>query len=208
MVRKNGSVLRQDEYVTPFEEYWTFGRHEGRWKLKEVLPPARGQFRFGQEGTFRRKVWNEFRFQARWRSSDSVSASDATTIRVPDAFTGGGASEGYEDEKGRLSEVIGVLNERFGMNLDEADKLYFAPCLPADWKGFKVDYRYHETTYHIEVVRPQPGESQAAVITVDGTPRPVPARYAIGRFMRPPAPLATAGRHARPCGSPPLGPPP
>ena len=41
VIRQNGSVLRQDEYVTPFEEYWTFGRHEGQWKLKEVLPPAR-----------------------------------------------------------------------------------------------------------------------------------------------------------------------
>lgn len=47
--RKHGSVLRQDEYVTPFEEYWTFGRHEGQWKLKEVLPPARGQQLVGAE---------------------------------------------------------------------------------------------------------------------------------------------------------------
>jgi hypothetical protein len=29
--------------VTPFEEYWTFGRQDDRWKLKEVLPPARGK---------------------------------------------------------------------------------------------------------------------------------------------------------------------
>ena len=39
-----GDKLRdQQEYVTPFEEYWTFGRLENQWKLKEVLPPATGK---------------------------------------------------------------------------------------------------------------------------------------------------------------------
>jgi hypothetical protein len=28
---------------TLFGEYWTFGRLDERWKLKEVLPPARGK---------------------------------------------------------------------------------------------------------------------------------------------------------------------
>jgi len=35
--------LSEQKYVTPFEEYWTFGRLDDRWKLKEVLPPARGK---------------------------------------------------------------------------------------------------------------------------------------------------------------------
>jgi predicted lipid-binding transport protein (Tim44 family) len=33
----------QQEYVTPFEEYWTFGRLDHQWKLKEVLPPGAGK---------------------------------------------------------------------------------------------------------------------------------------------------------------------
>lgn len=41
--RQNQVVLSQDEYVRPFEEYWTFGRLDGQWKLKEVLPPSAGQ---------------------------------------------------------------------------------------------------------------------------------------------------------------------
>lgn len=41
------------------------------------------------------------------------------------SFTGGDGIETTEEEKGRLSEVIEILNERFGMDLDEADKLYF-----------------------------------------------------------------------------------
>ena len=35
--------MKAQEYVTPFEEYWTFGRLDGQWKLKEVLPPGRGE---------------------------------------------------------------------------------------------------------------------------------------------------------------------
>ena len=49
ILRKNGQVTSQDEYVTPFEEYWTFGRLDRQWKLKEVLPPSRGQLEAEQE---------------------------------------------------------------------------------------------------------------------------------------------------------------
>jgi predicted lipid-binding transport protein (Tim44 family) len=41
--RKAQMVLSEQQYVTPFEEYWTFGRLDKVWKLKEVLPPARGE---------------------------------------------------------------------------------------------------------------------------------------------------------------------
>ena len=40
---RGGVTLVEDPYVAPFEEYWTFGRLDGQWKLKEVLPAAKGQ---------------------------------------------------------------------------------------------------------------------------------------------------------------------
>lgn len=43
IVRKGEKVVSEQQYVTPFEEYWVFGRLDGQWKLKEVLPPGRGQ---------------------------------------------------------------------------------------------------------------------------------------------------------------------
>jgi predicted lipid-binding transport protein (Tim44 family) len=49
VLRRHGSVVRQDEYVAPFEEYWTFGRLDGAWKLKQVLPPGKGREAVGQE---------------------------------------------------------------------------------------------------------------------------------------------------------------
>jgi hypothetical protein len=49
VVRKGDRITSHQEYVTPFEEYWTFGRLDSRWKLKEVLPPGRGKKMMAQE---------------------------------------------------------------------------------------------------------------------------------------------------------------
>jgi cyclic beta-1,2-glucan synthetase len=38
----------------------------------------------------------------------------------------------------------------------EVDKLFFKPCLPEEWKGFTLHYRYRETVYHIEVLTQGP----------------------------------------------------
>jgi predicted lipid-binding transport protein (Tim44 family) len=43
IVRKGHQILSEQQYVTPFEEYWTFGRLDEVWKLKEVVQPARGE---------------------------------------------------------------------------------------------------------------------------------------------------------------------
>jgi hypothetical protein len=43
IIARGDRMFSEQKYVTPFEEYWTFGRQDDRWKLKEVLPPARGK---------------------------------------------------------------------------------------------------------------------------------------------------------------------
>lgn len=43
VVRKQDRVLSEERYVRPFDEHWTFGRLDGKWKLKEVLPPSRAK---------------------------------------------------------------------------------------------------------------------------------------------------------------------
>ena len=52
----------------------------------------------------------------------------------------------------------------------EADRLRIAPCLPPEWNGFSLRYRYRETTYQIEIRRIVEDEADAipAGITVDG----------------------------------------
>ncbi|MCX6545835.1 MAG: cyclic beta 1-2 glucan synthetase [Acidobacteria bacterium] len=47
------------------------------------------------------------------------------------------------------------------------DQLRIAPCLPADWHGFTVHYRYGETVYHV-VVHQTPPATGAERISVDG----------------------------------------
>jgi cellobiose phosphorylase len=56
-----------------------------------------------------------------------------------------------------------------GLKLD-ADRLRFAPCLPAEWKTFKVHYRYRETVYHITVLQMSAVKDEITV-TVDGVER-------------------------------------
>jgi predicted lipid-binding transport protein (Tim44 family) len=43
VTRADGTETRHDEDVTPYVEFWTFGRRDNAWKLKEVLPAAAGE---------------------------------------------------------------------------------------------------------------------------------------------------------------------
>jgi len=49
IVKRRGEVVHMDEDVVPFDEYLTFGRLDGQWKLKEVMPPAGGAGAVAQE---------------------------------------------------------------------------------------------------------------------------------------------------------------
>jgi predicted lipid-binding transport protein (Tim44 family) len=49
IVRKGGTDVCRQEYVTAFEEYWTFARLVDQWMLREVEPPAEGEQRIRAE---------------------------------------------------------------------------------------------------------------------------------------------------------------
>ena len=59
-----------------------------------------------------------------------------------------------------------ILESLLGLRL-EVDRLRFAPCLPPDWKAFKVHFRYRETVYHIAVSQTSAANAEMSV-TVDG----------------------------------------
>ncbi len=42
IVKRRGTTVHEDADVVPFDEYLTIGRDEGRWKLKEAVPPGSG----------------------------------------------------------------------------------------------------------------------------------------------------------------------
>jgi cellobiose phosphorylase len=58
-----------------------------------------------------------------------------------------------------------VIESLLGMRL-EADRLRIEPCLPADWTGFTVHYRFRETVYHI-AVHQTPPTTGARRLTLD-----------------------------------------
>ena len=58
-----------------------------------------------------------------------------------------------------------IVESLLGLRL-EVDKLYFTPCVPPEWNGFQVHYRYRETIYHIDVLQVS-GSKAATAITMD-----------------------------------------
>jgi cyclic beta-1,2-glucan synthetase len=60
-----------------------------------------------------------------------------------------------------------IIESLLGVRL-EKDKLHFAPCLPADWPGFHLRYRYQETVYDIQVVQHTAPSLARLQIVVDG----------------------------------------
>lgn len=82
--------------------------------------------------------------------------------------TGRGGWTWYTGSAGWMYRLI--VESLLGVRL-EVDKLRFAPCLPSDWKAFKMHYRYRETVYHIAVLQPQTGNGEMSV-TVDGVEQP------------------------------------
>jgi cyclic beta-1,2-glucan synthetase len=93
-----------------------------------------------------------------------VIAADVYSVSP---HTGRGGWTWYTGSAGWMYRLI--TESLLGIRID-VDKLHFNPCLPGDWNSFKVDYRFRETTYHIQVLRSE-SEMQATKITVDGLVR-------------------------------------
>ena len=88
----------------------------------------------------------------------------AADVYAVSPHTGRGGWTWYTGSAGWMYRLI--LESLLGLRL-ETDKLYVKPCLPADWEGFVVHYRYRETFYHIKVLQRHQGEGEGSV-TVDG----------------------------------------
>jgi cyclic beta-1,2-glucan synthetase len=67
--------------------------------------------------------------------------------------TGRGGWSWYTGSAGWMYRL--VIESLLGLRLrtgDEGASLAIAPCVPAHWPSFGVDYRFRETTYRIEVI--------------------------------------------------------
>ena len=89
----------------------------------------------------------------------------ADVYAVP-PHTGRGGWTWYTGSAGWMYRLI--VESLLGLRL-EVDKLRFSPCLPADWKEFKLHYRYRETVYHITFLQITDGEMS---VSLDGADQP------------------------------------
>jgi cyclic beta-1,2-glucan glucanotransferase len=100
-----------------------------------------------------------------YRVEPYVVAADVYSLAP---HTGRGGWTWYTGSAGWLYRLI--VESLLGLRL-EVDRLRFAPCLRADWKAFKVHYRYRETFYHIAVAQTRTADGKSTV-TVDGLEQP------------------------------------
>jgi len=91
----------------------------------------------------------------------------AADVYALSPHTGRGGWTWYTGSAGWMYRLI--VESLLGLRL-EADRLHVAPCLPGDWKAFKVHYKYRDTVYHITVTQAA-DMSVPLTVTVDGTER-------------------------------------
>jgi len=131
------------------------GERERAWELEAMLNPA-----------------------SRARTPEAMAAYGVEPYVVTaDIYsrgsnTGRGGWTWYTGSAGWLYRLI--VESLLGLTR-EHDRLRFAPCLPAEWDGFRMRYTFGATVYEIRV-RQAPAvagsEAAAARVAVDGVARP------------------------------------
>ena len=82
-----------------------------------------------------------------YKAEPYVMAADVYALAP---HTGCGGWTWYTGSAGWMYRLL--VESLLGLRL-EGDKLYLSPCLPADWPGFRVSYRYRSTNYLIVLSR-------------------------------------------------------
>ena len=95
----------------------------------------------------------------------------AADVYAAAPHSGRGGWTWYTGSAGWMYRLI--IESLLGLRLT-AGRLHFEPCLPADWQGFQLRYRYRETTYHISV-RQTSGARAGMTVSVDGAMQSDPA---------------------------------
>jgi cellobiose phosphorylase len=107
------------------------GDHERAWELFGLINPI-------SHGSTPPDI-------ATYRVEPYVVAADVYGVAP---HTGRGGWTWYTGSAGWMYRLI--VESLLGLRL-EVDRLRIQPCLPADWDGFQMHYRYRETFYHITV---------------------------------------------------------
>jgi len=97
---------------------------------------------------------------AMYKVEPYVMAADVYAV-VPHAGRGG-----WTWYTGSAGLIYRLIIESFLGLQQKGDKLKLVPCVPIEWKSFKVHYRYKKTVYHIEVIQKEGAADM--MVTIDG----------------------------------------
>ena len=145
-VRENGGQYTHGAIWTVMA-FAALGDSRRAWELFDLINPV-------NHASTEAKI-------AMYKVEPYVVAADVYAVAP---HTGRGGWTWYTGSAGWLYRLI--LESLLGLKL-EADRLRFAPCLPAEWETFKLHYRYRETLYHITVLQ-LPGANDATGVVVNG----------------------------------------
>ena len=151
-VRENGGQYTHGA-IWAAMAFAALGQGERAWALLALINPA--HHAATPEG------------MARYKVEPYVMAADVYSVAP---HTGRGGWSWYTGSAGWMYRLIveSLLGLRLVTTGSEAS-LRLAPCLPRDWPGCTVEYRYRETLYVIEMT--QAGEGAGAIdVTLDGEP--------------------------------------
>lgn len=79
--------------------------------------------------------------------------------------TGRGGWTWYTGAAGWMYRL--TVETLLGLHL-EIDHLRITPCVPADWEAYKIDYRYRDTLYHLDIRRLGATWGSVSRLIVDG----------------------------------------
>jgi cellobiose phosphorylase len=103
-----------------------------------------------------------------YKAEPYVIAADVYAVAP---HTGRGGWTWYTGSAGWMYRL--VIESLLGLRRT-ADRLHFAPCLPGDWREFRLRYRYRETLYQIHVRR-EADAGAVMTVSVDGVAQSEPA---------------------------------
>jgi cellobiose phosphorylase len=145
-VRENGGQYTHAA-VWAAMAFARLGDNRRAWELFSMINPVNHARTPGETATYKVEPY--------------VIAADVYAVTP---HTGRGGWTWYTGSAAWMYRLI--LESLLGLIL-EVDKLRFEPCLPADWEGFRMHYRYRETFYHIEVLKGPAGDGGMRV-SLDG----------------------------------------
>jgi cyclic beta-1,2-glucan synthetase len=149
-VRENGGQYTHAAIWTVMA-FAELGDHQRAWELFAMINPI-------NHGSTQRRA-------SIYLVEPYVVAADVYAVPP---HTGRGGWTWYTGSASWMYRLM--IESLLGLHL-EVDRLRFTPCLPADWKSFKLHYRYRETFYHITVLQPEPGRTVKR-ISVDSVELP------------------------------------